>query len=179
MRRVATAAILSLIACGQGRDPDLSHTPRPDGVALWLNHEPVPLAAPAVLADLVNLDLFGDLRPGQTISDVRRQFGEPHKVTGDHAGTYYHYTSRDHEVAVAHLTSSSAGVTWENWSLYAYPQKSRVDAVFRGPLLEHLQKQQMAGDLVLSVVSSNVDQRISADVRGSTVSAVRWYVVAP
>jgi hypothetical protein len=76
------------------------------------------------------------------------------------------------------LTSSSAGVVWQNWSLYAYPRDATVGRIFRGALLTAVQDTRMSGDFVLSVISNNVDQRISANVKGATVADLRWYVVA-
>jgi hypothetical protein len=166
---LASAASL---ACGQPPPP--TSAPK-DGVRLWLDHNDVPLPADPVLDNLVDLSLFGPYRPGQTLSDVRAMSGEPKAVRTDYRGTFYHYPVGTHEISIAHLTSSSGGWTWENWSLYAYPTDPSVAVVFKGALRDHFRHHPAAGDLVLSVVSAGVDDRISAVLGRGRLSDLRWY----
>jgi hypothetical protein len=171
-----SGSLLLAVACSAPtRDPSSPS----DGVALWINGSQLPLVAEPVLGALVKLENFGEFRPSTPIEQAIEKFGRPSHMTTDHRGTFYHYEVGNQHVAVADLESSSFGVTWQDWSLYAYPEASAVTDVFRGPLLELLKQRLFVGELVLSVVCGGQDQRISAELRDSGVEELRWYIVDP
>jgi hypothetical protein len=177
-RRAVIGTLVASVVAGCGSPQMARPLAQGDEVVAYLNHSAFSLEARLQLGDLVDMRLFGDLQPGETIEQVRRRLGEPMTTRSDYRGTFYVYRLESHEVAVANLVASSTFGAWENWSPYAYPRDPSVEAVFRGELRDLLVKKRFVGELVVMARHGSLDERVGTEIVSGKAEEIRWYRVS-
>ena len=120
---------------------------------------------------VLDMTIFGPLRPKMTVDDARAILGEPTSVATDYRGTFYAFVSSGRKCAVAHISATDwMSGTMEDWAVYAYPPNaSVVSSRLQSVIAAHPNVEQVA-------VTTNYDDRsiVVLYMNHGLLTEVRW-----
>jgi hypothetical protein len=115
------------------------------------------------MADLFDMRLFEEVRPGMTPADFRNRYGS----------SQFHGARAVLEVREEHDGDTLGTVTFR--PVYAYPSQSQggaeLDSVLSAVVVHEIRRSRFGGELILAAGDG---ERMFCQVSGGKISQVRW-----
>ncbi len=113
---------------GPAKSVEITDYPRQDGEEVWVN-----LAKGRTVDDLIDLEPFGPLRPGDTPEEAAKKMGVSAGFREDQWEQEHYFDSPSGQLAIGRVRSSEDG--WAGWALYLYPAATDPSLYISEPLL--------------------------------------------
>lgn len=124
---------------------------------------------------LVDLGIFGALKPGETFENCVRRAGEPQERGRDRRGEFYAYVVPSGMVRIAHEESRSGlGGVSRAWVLRAIPKAMRLAQLFHPEVVRLLEQTRSPITTVTIMRSTASNPAMHVEVADGKVVSVTW-----